>query len=112
MVSAGFVRMASVTASTKRPPAVSSGIRGAAAENLSSLKCTPLDPVDAELAARVGIGTPHEVLQCFVQNGLDIEEGDILVVSSVDYPIRAVEEWYWGPDSADTLRLIVEDLKR
>ena len=112
MVSLGFTRFATVTASTKRPPAISSGKRGAAVQNLASLSCLPLDPVDPELQQRLGIDTPHEVLQTFTQNGLDIEEGDILVVSSVEYPIRAVEEWYWGPDSADTLRLIVEDLKR
>ncbi|MCB0070684.1 MAG: hypothetical protein KDE20_04465 [Caldilineaceae bacterium] len=27
---------------------------------------------------------------------LDVREGDILVVSSVDYPIKACEEWTWG----------------
>ena len=112
MVSLGFTRMASVTASTKRPPALSSGVRGAAEANLSSLSCFPLDPVDAELRGRLGIDTPHELLQTFVQGGLDIEEGDILTVSSVDYPIRAVEEWYWPNDSADYLRLVVEELKR
>ena len=112
MVSLGFTRFATVSASTKRPPAISSGKRGAPVEKLASLACLPLDPVDAELRQRLGIDTPHEVLQTFTQNGLDIEEGDLLVVASVEYPIRAVEEWYWGPDSADTLRLVVEDLKR
>lgn len=104
--------MATVTASTKRPPAISSGIRGAATTNLSSLSCLPLDPVDAELRARVAIDTPHELLQTFVQDGLDIAEGDILVVDSTEYPIRAVEDWYWGPDEENYLRLIVEELKR
>jgi len=112
MTSLGFTRMATVTASTKRPPALSSGVRGAATTNLSSLACLPLDPVDAELRARVAIDTPHELLQTFVQGGLDIEEGDILVVGGVDYPIRAVEDWTWPPDSEDYIRLIVEQLKR
>lgn len=112
MSSLGFTRMATVTASTKRPPAISSGIRGAATANLSSLACFPLDPLDPELRARLGIDTPHELLQTFVQGGLDIVEGDLLTVSSVDYPIRAVEEWYWPHDSANYLRLIVEELKR
>ena len=112
MGSLGFARMATVTASTKRPPAMVSGIRGAAETNLSSLACLPLDPVDAELRGRMAIETPHEVLQTFVQGGLDIVEGDVLVVGSREYPIRAVEEWTWPPDSADYLRLVVEELKR
>jgi len=82
------------------------------AENIASLSCTPLDPVDAELRTRLGLDTPHELLQTFVEGGLDIEEGDVLVVGSTEYPIRAVEDWDWRPDGAEYDRLVVEDLKR
>jgi len=112
MGSAGFSRFATVTASTKRPPAVSSGKRGSPAEEISSLSCLPLDPVDAEVRERLGLDTPHELLQTFVQGGQDIREGDLLVVGSAEYPIRAVEDWRWPPDTADYVRLVLEDLKR
>ena len=106
-----FRLFATVTASTKRSPAISSGKVGAAVANLTSLRCTPLDPVDPELRQRLTLNTPHEILQCYTEGGLDIVEGDILTVSSTDYPIRAVGEWYWPIDGTDTTYLILEDLK-
>lgn len=64
--SLAFKRMATVTASTKRSPALSSGVRGAMTTNLASVKCTPLDPVDPDLRSRLKLNTPHELLECFV----------------------------------------------
>ncbi len=110
-MSRAFGRFATVTASTKRPPAKASGKRGSPAENIASLKCLPLDPVDAEIRVRFGLEGPMELRQTFVQGGLDIAEGDLLVVGSTEYPIRAVGDWTWGPDNADYVHLIVEDLK-
>lgn len=102
-------RFLTVEASTKRAPAISSGKRGTPTTNVSSLSCTPLDPVDAELRQRLALSTPHELLQTFTGE-TDIREGDILTVDSTDYPIRACEEWDWR--GATFLRLVVEDLKR
>ena len=107
-----FGLLASVTASTKRAPTISSGKRGAAAENLASLKCTNLFPVDPEIRQRMILKTPNELLEAWVEGGLDILEGDILVVGSTEYPIRAVAEWYWPEDDANYLHLILEELKR
>ena len=106
-----FTLMATVSASTKRTPAVSNSKFGTAASSIASLSCFPLDPVNAEIAARMGLDTPHELLQTFVEGGLDIVEGDILTVASKDYPIKAVEDWYWREDSANYQRLILEQLK-
>jgi hypothetical protein len=106
-----FDHFATVTASTKRPPAIAGGKRGTPAANLTSLKCTPLDPVDSEIRERFGLNAPMELLQTFVEGGLDIKEGDLLVVSSVEYPIRAVGDWHWPPDTANYLHLILEQLK-
>lgn len=61
-----FRRLATVTASTKRPPAVVSGKRGTPTTLLTGLKCTPLDPVDPEVRQRLGLNTPHELLQTFL----------------------------------------------
>lgn len=107
-----FALFATVTASTKRRPDAASGLIGAAAEKIASLKCLPLDPVDAELRQRIPrLAGKEELLETFVQAGLDIIEGDILVVSSTEYPIRAVEDWYWPGDKLDYLRLVVEQTK-
>ena len=61
--------MANVTASTKRPPAISGGKRGEATTKLSGLKCTPLDPVSSEIRKRVALDTPMELLQTFLTDG-------------------------------------------
>ena len=106
-----FGLLATVTASTKRAPAISSGKRGAAETNLSSLKCMPLDPIDPEIRRTLTLNTPHELLQTAVEGGLDIKEGDILVVGSSEYPIRAVGDWAWPMDATATRYLVLEDLK-
>jgi len=106
-----FGLLATASASTKRAPTISGGKRGAAAENLASLSCINLAPVDPEIRQRLMLKTPHELLETWVEGGLDILEGDILVVGSAEYPIRAVAEWYWPEDAANYLHLILEDLK-
>ena len=111
MTSAAFALLATVTASTKRAPALSGGKRGAATTNIASLVCTPLDPIDPELRSRLAINTPHEVLQTFVETALDVIEGDLLVVSSIEYPIRAVADWSAGTYMTAYKQLIIEDLK-
>lgn len=62
-------RLMTVTAATKRQPAVVNGKRGAAVAYLADLTCTPLDPVDAELAKRMALDAPHEKLQTYVDGG-------------------------------------------
>ena len=106
-----FALLATVTASTKRTPAIASGLFGAAVTSIASLSCTPLDPLTPEIAMRAGLGTPFEGLQTFTEKGLDIVEGDILTVSSKDYPIKAVGDWYWPMDGNNYQFLVLELLK-
>jgi hypothetical protein len=65
----GFRRMATESASTKRSPAMVGGKIGAATARLLALKCTPLDPVSAEIQKRVALDTPMELLQTFITDG-------------------------------------------
>lgn len=102
-------RFLTVTASTKRSPALAGGKRGTATTNVASLRCTPLDPVDPELRQRLALNTPHELLQAFCRDE-DVLEGDILVTDTAEYPIRACAEWVWR--NTRYLHLILEDLKR
>lgn len=110
--------MASVTASTKRGGGIdANGLEIAYSENLPTVKCLPLDPQPVpglELAAMaqpvLGLSW-QETLHTVVEGGLDILEGDILVVGSNEYPIRAVGEWTWPPDATDYVVLTLEDRK-
>lgn len=61
-----FSHMASVTASTKRNPAVASGKRGSAAENLTGLSITPLDPVTQDVVERLALESPVRLLETFI----------------------------------------------
>jgi hypothetical protein len=104
-----MTRMLTVTASTKRAPALSAGKRGTPVLQVGALTCTPLDPVDPELRQRLALNTPHELLQTFTAE-TEIQEGDLLVVGSKEFPIRSVAEWEWR--GTTFARLILEDLKR
>jgi hypothetical protein len=104
-----FARMCTVTASTKRLPAISGGKRGAAVTQVASLKCTPLDPIDPALRQRLGTDAPMEALQTFC-GAVDVKEGDILVVGSREYPVKSAAEWTWQGTSF--VHLILEDLKK
>jgi hypothetical protein len=104
-----FSRVATVTAGTKRA-AVVSGKRGQPSTYLTGLLCLPLTPVDSEIRQRLQLNTPHEVLQTFIDGAVDVAEGDILVIGSAEYPIKAVGNWSWRNSSY--LHLVVEELKR
>lgn len=106
-----FTKLATVTASTKRSPGIVGGVEGAYTTNIASLACTPLDPVSPEIAQGFEGLSFREILQTTVSGGLDIVEGDRLVVGSTEYPIRAVEDWYWPPDEEDYRTLYLEDRK-
>ena len=111
MASASFTKLATVTASTRRGGSVVGGIEQTEATIIASLVCWPLDSVDPNVAQGFEELSFHEILQTAVQGGLDIKEGDILVVGSTRYPIRAVADWYWRPDDANYLTLFLEDAK-
>lgn len=96
-----FERLAVVRASTKRPPVLSGGRRGAPVPRLPLIMCLPLDTAEQQrvrdLAARLGMAldAPLDVLQTMVDGSTDIIEGDVLVVDLKEYPIRAIDDWYW-----------------
>lgn len=63
----GSIRhLATMTAATKRSPVISGGKVGAPVTQEAGFSCSPLDPVDPELRQRLGLQTPHELLQTFV----------------------------------------------
>jgi hypothetical protein len=116
-MSASFRRMASVTASTKRPPAVNltTGQRGEPELHLPSLHCTPLDPAESQKARDLAFrlqqenGRMYELLQSFTEATNDIREGDVVVVNGKEYPVRSVGTWLWRGSSY--LELLLEEPK-
>lgn len=68
---AGIRRFATLTASTKRQPAIVGGKRGAPETKLTGVKHTPLDPltVTPEIRERFDLQTPHELLETYVNGG-------------------------------------------
>ena len=108
----GFDRLVTTACSTKRA-VIASGLRGTPTTNLSGLYCTPLDPLsDGNLLEREGLETPLELLQCFISGTPDIVEGDVLVVGSAEYAIRAVADWAAGVSAPAYKQLTLEELKR
>jgi len=106
-----FARLATVSASTKRSGGISGGLEAAYAVQIASLKCLPLDPVAPELAQEFEGLSFRELLQTSVEGGLDIKEGDLLVVGGNEYPIKSVANWTWPPDAKDYLTLVLLDRK-
>lgn len=58
-----FRRLTKVQATTKRSPGIIGGKRGEPQFLLTGLQCTPLDPADPEIRRRLGLDTPHELLE-------------------------------------------------
>lgn len=110
-ISKSFDLLARTTASTKRDPAAVSGIIGAKVENLASIAIIPLAPLDQQVRQLLGLtAVAGELWQTFTRE-TDIREGDVLVVASVDYPVRAVGDWPWRPTGADRVVVVVEETK-
>jgi len=109
-----FSSLAIIPCATKRADIVA-GKRGGRTAELSGLFCTPLDPVDSELATRAGLSTPLEVWQTFIEGDNDIVPGDALTVASVDYDIRAVwdySSWNGLPQDEPLWKwIILEEVK-
>ena len=106
-----FAQLASITASTKRSGGIVSGMEVGNVASIPTLKCLPLDPVSPDIELGIEGLAWYETLQTAVEGGLNIVEGDILVVGTKEYPIRAVADWNWPPDGADYLILYLEDQK-
>lgn len=112
MTSASFTLRATTTASTKRSPALASGKVGAATENIASLKCYPLVQLsDPALVERFATKAASLVYETFVQDGVDVLIGDVLVVDSIDYLVVGVNSYPWPGPGGNRLHVIVEEVQ-
>jgi hypothetical protein len=109
-MTSAFYRLASVTASAKRA-VFASGKQGDPVTHVTSLKCTPLDPVSDDAIRRLNLNTPGQLLETYVEQPVDIIKGDRLVVDGKEYPVRAVAPWVWKPGETTYLHLVLDDLE-
>ena len=87
-----FARLATSTATTKR--SVKTGGKFASpTASLSGVACLPVMPVDPEVAATLNVEVPHEVMETYVDTAVDIVEGDLMTIDSIEYRVRAVGDW-------------------
>jgi len=61
-----FAKLANVSASTKRNPAISGGKRGTQTTSVTGLKITPLDPVTQDVVERLALESPVRLLETFI----------------------------------------------
>lgn len=95
-MSSAFDRMATKTGSIKRPPELDGDFKRGEAESVAgTFSCFPVDPLGAELATSVPFEKPEQARQTFVNNDVDIREGDILVVDGREYPVKYVDDYVW-----------------
>ena len=86
-----FTLMASTTASTKRRPAADGDeLFQVPATSIASLACTPVDAMSPEITINADLGAPFTIFQTFVQGGLDIVAGDVLVEGSQEYDLSLI----------------------
>jgi len=112
MTSAAFTLRATATASTKRSPTLASGKVGAATENVASLACFPLVQLrDPALVEQYATKAASLVYETFVQDGVDILAGDVLVISSTDYLVVGVNLYPWPGPGGSRLHIIVEEVQ-
>lgn len=109
-MSSVFSSFATETASTKRSPAAVGGKIGAPVTYLTGLSVVPLMPVNPETVLSLGLNSPREAKQTFIDTIVDVVEGDVLVVDSTEYTVRSVAEWNGGTDQS-FVHLVVEEIK-
>lgn len=113
MISNSMKRMMRVTVSTKRRPPVSSdGKQGAAVAHLTSLKVTPIDPLNTDefhnIIIRYKIENPQRLYACFSAATEDVRIGDIIVYGGREFTLKGCGDW---DDGANRLyEMILEEM--
>lgn len=103
MISNSMKRMMSFTVSTKRRPAVSSdGKQSGPVTYLTSLKVTPIDPLNTDefhnIIIRYKIESPHRLYACFAESTQDVRIGDIIVHGNREFTLKGCGDWYDGKE--------------
>lgn len=113
----GAASFCTQTATIKRNADLGGGITGAPVVHLASLAITPVWPiqrVDAQMQSLLELASARELKECYhvpTSTTLpDVQEGDLLVLGSAEYPILHVMEWTdWD---VPALQIILQEVKQ
>ena len=119
-----FLRVATTTISTTRPPAVSSGKRGDRVTNLESVKVVPLMPASESTFTRAATRSASlELWETFTQVHThtdssvsvtqipDIRQGDVLVSGGVNYDVIWVGDYPATGQFNAFLHIVMEEVR-
>ena len=67
---------------------------GVPTSHLSDVPILPLMPVTPEILEVYKIKSPREKYVTYVEDTIDIQEGDVLVTGAIEYSVKAVGPWY------------------
>jgi len=110
-MTASFLKVATVQASTKRPAPIVGGKAGDAVTSIASLKVTPIIPASRELVIANSLETTTgKLFETWTIGSNDVKTSDVLVVGASEYPIRAVNTY---PFKSETRKqMIIEEMRR
>lgn len=94
-----FSHLALTTATVKRYVTVAGKGTGSTSTVIPTLKVTQPVSIDYNTAQRVGtthrpvLQSPFKFRMVLFEEDNDVRQGDVMTISSVDYPVRHVEKW-------------------
>jgi hypothetical protein len=74
---------------------------------ITTLPCTPLYPLSAELIQRMATTSPMVLRVCYSETDKNVRNGDKLSVGGKQYDIKGVSPWK-SPDGDTYLEIVVE----
>ena len=104
MISSSMKRMMRYTVSTKRRPAAdANGKQAAPVTHLTSLKTTPIDPLNTDefhnLILRYNIQEPYRLFGCYCETTQDVAIGDVIVWNGREFLIKGCGIWNDGTET-------------
>lgn len=119
-----FTSMASETATTTRSPDPVAGKIGPRVAFLSGLSILPLMPASKSTVQKAGLdGAKIELWETYTEKHVhtesavevdqipNIEQGDVLVVNSINYEVVWVGNWGTTSSTAGFLQIMLEEVK-
>lgn len=108
-----FSKMATSLMTTKGEPTLASGKFGDPEDKISDpVAVLPVMPITPEIAASLELEEPFEVMETFAEGDIDIQEGDIATIDSLEYEVVAVGDWPWPQTPEDFKRIMLRQVKK
>ncbi len=98
-----------MSASITRAAEVTDGKRSNDRVVVAEVKIMPLMPVSSEIVQRFSLDTPTKLLTTYCEGSYEAQEGDVLKVAGVEYPIKGCAPW--PGFGGTTYELILENIR-